>query len=220
MIVRIPKSWWRHITVSVDNSSLGLILTKRHLPDTLAKLLTLLILFLFFQFVEISHHTGHWFFVHWDSLLENVESSCYYIELTDDFLQSLRKLFTAASYPTVVFGRLRLSVVHIDCCSNLRFTRWFNLIFFIYIWFWGRLEFWSLGVANFFSRGRSFIYWRNTPCLLLLLTTFCSKVFDELLLVFLQIAFPNHYYRVWTSRSKIISTGWKSCRCWWALVAV
>jgi hypothetical protein len=62
--------------------------------------------------------------------------------------------------------------------------------------------------------------WRNTTGLFFICTRFSSKIFNKFLVIFLKITFPNHYNRISTSCSKIIST-WRKCwRKWRSFMSI
>lgn len=173
-----------------------------------------LTLLLWPQLLEIVHHARNRLLIWRYALLEHIKSTRDNVKLTDDLLESLSKLFTAATYSSILS-------TSISACILLKFsdssTHLWSLCWEL------RPSWWSSSLRLLHSRCELCSWWFpisgslpllsnwwHTSGLLWSITWLGSKVFNEFLLIFVKIALPNHNYRVGTASSEVITTWWES----------
>ena len=198
--------------ICINYISLGLCVTHVHLAITTSSLH--LVCFLVFELLEVGHNICDRFFVHGNSLLQDVKSPWNDIKLAYDFLESLRKLFSASTNSIVL---LHHSHWLLDCSSStcdwcLRFGRRIHSGSWFLSSFWG----WS----SFCSWWSLLVNWRHSSHLLIIISSFGSEIFNELLFILIEITFPNHDYGVRTTSGKVVTTRRKVCRGGRALMTI
>lgn len=168
-----------------------------------------------FEIMEIFPYIFYRGFIHTHSLLQNMESSWNNIKLTHNFFKSLSKLFSTSTNSITIVGRSNITIMIKISSSSCSCTC---------LWFiWRSLSLWSSSKSRACSWSFwrwSPIYWWHTTSFVIIISSFGSKIFNELLFIFIKVTFPNHNYWVTTTSCEIITAWWKSSRCWRALMSI
>lgn len=183
--------------VGVYHVALGLWMSDICLPDLLFAALLL-----FSELIEVGHDMWDRFFVHWNSLLKDVDCTWNDVELTDNFFQSLSELFTTATnsiVTTCYYSSLSCYYLLLYWWINFRFTP-------------------SVILLSLFGCWRSLSYWWNAASLLLCFLG--AEIFDKLLIILIQVTFPDHDDRIRTTGGKVITTRWEGSWCWLTFMAI
>lgn len=176
--------------VGVYHVALGL-----WMPDICLSNLLFAALLLFPQLIEVGHDMWDRFLVHWNSLLKDVDCTWNDIELTDNFFQCLSELFTTATNSIVTtWCNSSLS------CYYLLFYGWINFGFTT-----------SVILLSLLGCWRSLSYRWNTSSLLLCFLR--AKIFDKLLVILIQVTFPDHDHGIRTTSGEVITTRWEGSWC-------
>ena len=155
------------------------------------------------------------FFIHTHSLFKNMKGSRNNIKLTNYFFKSLCQFFSRTTNSIwIISSNYVIIMVEISSCScsctYLRFA-------------WWCLSFCCSASKSWcvisFRCWFSLVYrWNSTS--IAILTSFCSKVFNELLLIFIKIALPHHDNWVSSTGCEVVTTWWECSRGRWTFMAV